>query len=258
MSIATKPVPIPYAEWLDEARRLFGDDSRRWRFVCPVCKHVASVQDWHDAKAPESAIAFSCVGRWAGAKRDAFGLNAEKVKRGDLPPAEGNGPCNYAGGGLFALNPVKVDRDGEVHSMFAFATPEGAGPMESWRLVWRRGFAPTLPTAGLEALAVALRDDDIRIHQGATTTPPPLLCVQDWPCEKADAIAFCGWQGHRLRTVGQVEEFYAKALHDADERYGELAACRWFLNWFDDTPRAEMRRELLAEVEAELLARKSA
>ena len=32
------------------------------------------------------------------------------------------------------------------------------------------------------------------------------------------------------------------------ERLGEPAACRWFLNWFDDTPRDQMRRELLAEV----------
>lgn len=128
--------------------------------------------------------------------------------------------------------------------------------MESWRMVWRNGFGPVLPTKGLEALAVALRDDDDRVTQGSTTTPPPLLCVQDRPCERADAIAFCGWQNvPPLRTVGEVEEFYAKACFDADARYGELAACRWFLNWFDDTPRDEMRRELLAEVEREISRR---
>ena len=35
----------------------------------------------------------------------------------------------------------------------------------------------------------------------------------------------------------------------------EPAACRWFLNWYDDTPRDEVRRELLAEVELALAER---
>ena len=127
--------------------------------------------------------------------------------------------------------------------------------MESWRIVWRDGFVPTLPTAGLEALRDALAADDHRIVQGATTTPPPLMCVQEWPVEAACALGFCGWQGEALETVGGVEEFFAKSCFEADNRLGEPAACRWFLNWFDDTPRDDMRRELLAEVELALADR---
>jgi hypothetical protein len=127
--------------------------------------------------------------------------------------------------------------------------------MESWRLVWRDGFAPVLSTTGLESLRDALRGDDPRLTQGSTTTPPPLMCVQDWPVEAACALGFCGWQGDALETVGQVEEFFARACCEADLRLGEPAACRWFLNWFDDTPRDEMRRQLLAEVELALKAR---
>lgn len=127
--------------------------------------------------------------------------------------------------------------------------------MESWRLVWRDGFTPGLSTNSLTALRDVLRTDDPRLTQGSTTTPPPLLCVQDWPCEAADAIGVCGWLGEELRTVGEVEEFFAKACFEADQRLGEPAACRWFLNWFDDTPRNDVRRELLAEVEAELKKR---
>jgi hypothetical protein len=85
------------------------------------------------------------------------------------------------------------------------------------------------------------------------------MCVQDWPCEKADAIAMCGVVengGFGEATVGQAEEFFAKACFDADTALGEPAACRWFLNWHDDTPRDEMRRELLSEVEQELNNRK--
>lgn len=127
--------------------------------------------------------------------------------------------------------------------------------MESWRLVWREGFAPVISTCGLEALRGALQNDDPRLTQGSTTTPPPLMCVQDWPVEAACALGFCGWQGDELETVGQVEEFFARLCFEADQRLGEPAACRWFLNWFDDTPRAEMRRELLAEVERTLAER---
>jgi hypothetical protein len=127
--------------------------------------------------------------------------------------------------------------------------------VESWRLVWRNGFAPVLPTAGLELLEAALRNDDPRLIQGGTTTPPPFMCVEDWSAEAADAVAMCGvpdaggW-GHA--TVGQVEEFFAQMCFQADQRLGDPAACRWFLNWFDETPRDEMRRELLHEVEREL------
>jgi hypothetical protein len=83
--------------------------------------------------------------------------------------------------------------------------------LAGWRLVWREGLAPILPTAGLEALARALRDDDPRLTQGSTTTPPPLMCVAGWPVEAACAVGFCGWQdgtGERT-TVQEVEEFFA-------------------------------------------------
>lgn len=127
--------------------------------------------------------------------------------------------------------------------------------LRSWQEVWRNGFAPLLSTPGLEALAQAIREDDSRLVQGATTTPPPLMCVQDWPCEAACLLGFCGWIGDGLKTVGEVNEHFAKLCFDADQRLGEPAACRWLLNWFDDTPRDVMRRDLLGEVERTLQER---
>ena len=92
-------------QWRAEAVELFGPDPMDWKFVCPSCGHVASVRDWKDAGATEGEAAFSCVGRH---------LNADDKntfqKKG--------GPCQYAGGGLFKLNPVKVDGHENV---FAFA-----------------------------------------------------------------------------------------------------------------------------------------
>jgi hypothetical protein len=127
--------------------------------------------------------------------------------------------------------------------------------MESWRKVWREGLAPLLSMEGLEALRHGLVMDDARLLQGATTTPPPLQCVQDWPVEGACALGYCGWQGDCLETVAEVEEFFARMCFEIDQRLGEPSGCRWFLNWFDETPREEMRPQLLAEVSRSLALR---
>lgn len=93
------------AEWNAEGVRLFGEDRMTWRFVCPSCGHVASVADWKSVGASEGEAAFSCVGRHIAGASDMFG----------------EPPCNYAGGGLFGLNPVTVTREGNRSSdVFAF------------------------------------------------------------------------------------------------------------------------------------------
>jgi hypothetical protein len=130
--------------------------------------------------------------------------------------------------------------------------------MESWRIVWRDGFAPVLSAPGLRALADALRTDDPRLIQHATTLP--LLHVETFgePVECACPIALCGWLGDGLDTAGQVEEFWGRTCFEADQRLGEPAPCRWFLNFVDDAPRDVLRRELLSEVERALTERVAA
>jgi hypothetical protein len=104
-------VRISHDDWKAAAIERYGDDVKGWRFRCPLCGFVARVQDWLDAKA-DDAIAFSCVGRWRENPRDAFMPKRSKKK----------GPCNYAGGGLFRLNPVIVTRaDGVEVQTFDFA-----------------------------------------------------------------------------------------------------------------------------------------
>jgi hypothetical protein len=68
-------------------------------------------------------------------------------------------------------------------------------------------------------------------------------------------VAFCCWQGEGLVTIDQVEEYFVQVCFGADTLLGEPAGCRWFLNWFDDTPRAQMRLALLAEIELALADR---
>lgn len=122
-------------------------------------------------------------------------------------------------------------------------------PLEAWRKVWREGLSKVISLDGLKALLVALVADDKRLIQGATTSPPPLMCVADWPVEAADAIGICGWLGEGIETVGGVEEYFAKRCFDSDQLMKEPAAVRFFLNWADETPRNQMREALLPEVE---------
>ena len=101
-----------HEEWLAKARELFGDDPKQWRFVCPSCGHVQSIADFEalgmEGRQIQNYIGFSCIGRW----------RPKSVHLGE--PDQGEG-CNYAGGGLFRLNPVEVDLgEGEVRGTFAF------------------------------------------------------------------------------------------------------------------------------------------
>ncbi len=141
-------------------------------------------------------------------------------------------------------------------------------------MVWQRGVLPQMTTRQLEVLRDALVSDDNRLLQGATTSPPPLLCVQDWPCEGGCLIAFpyafedgdspeprASWaEGVAVlaspKTVGEVEQHFAEVCWAADQAIGEPAVIRELINWFDETPREVMRRELLTEVTAGLAARK--
>ena len=102
---------LSQVDWLAEGVSRFGEDKMNWRFVCPLCGHIASVQDWIDVDAPDGAIAFSCVGRWI--------FDSNEIAD------ESPGPCTYSGGGFFKLNPVHViTDDGKEARFFEFADAE--------------------------------------------------------------------------------------------------------------------------------------
>jgi hypothetical protein len=124
--------------------------------------------------------------------------------------------------------------------------------IESWRKVFGDAVAPVLNVRGLSVLADALEKDDPALIQSATTLPAPLQAADRLPCEGACLLAYAGWRGKGLKTVGEVECYFACVCQEVDEILGEPAGCRWFLNWFDDTPREQMRQELLAEVKLAL------
>jgi hypothetical protein len=58
------------------------------------------------------------------------------------------------------------------------------------------------------------------------------------------AIGYAGWQGDKLKTVGEVETCWI-----AHTRLGEAGACRHFLNTYDEWDHDTMRKYVWAEVE---------
>ena len=125
---------------------------------------------------------------------------------------------------------------------------------EAAKRVWEQGFAPLLSTESLEALRVALDEDDERILQNGTTDPPPLRSKLGARCTHGCPVAYCG-MADGLQTVGEVEEFFTAVCLGVDNALGEPAAARYFLNWVDETPRVEMREELAALVRRTLAER---
>lgn len=142
------------------------------------------------------------------------------------------------------------------HENCSAISPAPTLATESWRMVWRKGVAPLLPTKGLEALAAALENDSPQLIQGGTTCPPPLNSCKDWPPEGACGIGYCGWQGRDLETVGQVDEFFADVCFQAGLNAGEPAFARWWTNAWDETPRKELIAMMLPEVRRTLEMRR--
>lgn len=87
---------VEYSEWEQEGIKRFGENRLEWRFKCPSCGYVSAAGDWVSLNAKNS-IATSCIGRFTSPpSTNSIGSK----KQGE--------PCNYAGFGLFKLNPVTV------------------------------------------------------------------------------------------------------------------------------------------------------
>jgi len=100
---------ITLKKWEAEGEKRFGPNRMKWQFKCPSCGHVASAEDWKAAGAKEGEVGFSCIGRHIPKAKEAFSK-------------EGKGPCTYAGGGLFRLNPVRIlFDDADAMTVFEFA-----------------------------------------------------------------------------------------------------------------------------------------
>jgi hypothetical protein len=119
--------------------------------------------------------------------------------------------------------------------------------MEKWRKIWRTAIAKRLGTDALRVLQTALLKDDPRLIQGGTCSPPPMDQFRDCTICGGCIIGFAGWQTLGLQTVGEVHDYFHRVCDECGTE-DDPHAVRYFLNWADDAPRREMRREMLAEI----------
>ena len=124
--------------------------------------------------------------------------------------------------------------------------------------VWREGVAPLLSTEGLEALRQALARTTRGCCRGRRRRRRRCSACRTGRSRRPVPWATAAGRATGWRRSAEVEEFFARMCFEIDQRLGEPAGCRWFLNWFDETPRDEMRRLLLAEVMRALTERRVA
>jgi hypothetical protein len=131
------------------------------------------------------------------------------------------------------------------------------GTPEAWKRVWRIGIVPQLTIRGLEGLKLALEQDRPSLITGSTMQPPPLACMANEAVEACCPLCYAILDGLRPTavSVGPLEERFAEACFKASELCGEPGAIRYFLNFVDETPREEMRKALLVEVNLALIGR---
>ena len=107
---------IPLKDWLKEGKKLFGEDAKLWRFVCPNCGHIQTPADFFKLRElgifkgdPQTAY-YSCIGR--------YDKRIPKKKIGTL--GDKKSPCDYTSGGLIELAKTIVIMEGEPHQVFEF------------------------------------------------------------------------------------------------------------------------------------------
>lgn len=93
--------------WEAEGRKRFGDDWMKWRFICPMCGHIASVEDFKAAGASDLNDAFQCcLGRFTG---------KGAPKKGD------SSGCNWTVNGFLKIGGAYVMHNGKEILIFDFA-----------------------------------------------------------------------------------------------------------------------------------------
>lgn len=118
-------------DWRAEGKRRFGCDAHKWLFRCPMCGHVASVQDFLDAGAVSEDAAYQeCLGRYTG---------KGSPKEGD------DSGCDWAAYGLLGIpkeHDIIVTPEGREVHVYPFADlPDTTGAVFLYGM-WLRGFSP--------------------------------------------------------------------------------------------------------------------
>jgi hypothetical protein len=132
-----------------------------------------------------------------------------------------------------------------------------AEALPSWKHVWRTGIVPQVSTEGLQRLRRALLEDDSRVLTGSTCFPPPLQCCEDERVERCCPVCWLILAGKSPEaiSVGLLDEAFARLCWEADKLCGQPMSIRYLLNWIDETPRPELRKQLIVECDLALAGR---
>lgn len=136
--------------------------------------------------------------------------------------------------------------------------------MEPWRYVLREGYLPLLTDPELEALRKAVQGNDPRLIQGKTVAASAWSWLFGSEVGGACLLTYPGWQCDGLWLTSQVENRFqeisvrincALGLFDAGP-LGHPGKHVWASSalvayWYDATPREEVFRELLPEINRE-------
>ena len=105
-------------EFLAEGERRFGKNVREWKFVCPACGTIQSVQQLMDVVIASGGtkddvhgyVGFSCFGRFTGQRDEGIAANhrGEKWDKG----------CNWTLGGLFQIHTLAVTMENETGEVY--------------------------------------------------------------------------------------------------------------------------------------------
>ena len=92
-----------YDEWKKKLNERFGENPMNWKFKCPNCGNIQSLQDFVNARIDnaEGKFYYSCIGRYVKDKG-----------------------CNWTLGGLFQIHKTAIFKDGVVVPVFEMAETE--------------------------------------------------------------------------------------------------------------------------------------
>lgn len=133
-----------------------------------------------------------------------------------------------------------------------------AAPIEPWRRILRQGLLPSLLAIELRELRIGLVNDSPRIQQCAITIltiPGRDLCRPE-SIQYACPLGFAIWRGGTRPKEGGVEDRYQTILRRCKHKLKHDWDHVPYLNWELTCSRDELRRELIAEIDRELVLRK--
>lgn len=130
--------------------------------------------------------------------------------------------------------------------------------MEQWRRYFRHGIAPLVENAQLEYVLGILKSDSEKMCQGDTVILRKVIAESgltyyhgDLPPVSGCFVSLIHMSDEKL-TANEVDAKFGPFLCRVGLNHGLSSH---FINWFDDSPREEVRRELIAEIELVLDAR---